>query len=117
MPRRLRLIAVHVEEPEPQSFLWVLTERNGARWREIGRPDAASSTYKKAMADGLLALQAMVDDLDAGPRARGAGSDAEPAQSAEQIAPEQAPAPSGPTEAGSAQRPGKNAYFGFGPAR
>lgn len=99
MPAALRHIAVHVEEPRPQDFRWVLTEQEGDAWRPIGKATAADATYRQAMAHGLLALQALVDDLDAGPR-RAAADAAAPRQQA--AAPEEAPATSG--------------FFGFGPA-
>lgn len=75
----LRSIAVTVEEAAPDAFEWVLLER-GAEWAPIGRAKRPVATYAKAMAAGLLALQAMVDDLDAGPRE--AEADAQPPQRA-----------------------------------
>lgn len=75
----LRSIAVTVEETAPDAFEWVLLER-GADWSPIRRAKRPVATYAKAMAAGLLALQAMVDDLDAGPREPEA--DAQPPQRA-----------------------------------
>lgn len=63
----LRSIAVTVEETDADAFEWVLLER-GADWSPIRRAKRPIATYAKAMAAGLLALQEMVDDLDAGPR-------------------------------------------------
>lgn len=101
MPAALRHIAVHVEEPRPQDFRWVLTEQEGDAWRPIGKATAADATYKEAMSAGLLALQALVDDLDAGPRrATTDASEATPRQ--QSAAPDEPPARSG--------------FFGFGPA-
>lgn len=37
-------------------------------WNRFQRAYLASPTYREAMADGLLALQALVPDLDTGPR-------------------------------------------------
>ncbi|MET1116393.1 MAG: hypothetical protein ABWY08_15785 [Comamonas sp.] len=92
MPHPLRSIAVHVEEPRRGAFAWVLLERENAdTWREIERTQRPAATYRQAMADGLLALQAMIDDLDQGPR--------EPAQR------------------GAGQPGGEARFFGFGPAR
>lgn len=101
MPAALRYIAVHVEEPRSQDFRWVLTEQEGEAWRPIGKATAADATYKEAMAAGLLALEALVDDLDAGPRRERADA-AAPAPRQQAAAPEEAPATSG--------------FFGFGPA-
>jgi hypothetical protein len=66
-------------------------------------------SYKTAMAEGLLALQAMVDDLDAGPReseapARRSDAGESDPQEAKRAAPAKEAAP------------GKR-YFGFGPAQ
>ena len=63
----LRSIAVTVEEVAPDAFEWVLLER-GAEWASLQRAKQPVASYAKAMAAGLLALQDMVDDLDAGPR-------------------------------------------------
>lgn len=104
----LRPIAVHVQEAAPSRFHWVLTERgSGNGWAEIQRAPAPAATYRQAMADGLLALQALIDDLDIGPRSAAA----------------QAPGPHGglarqaSSTAASAPLPAKRSLFGFGPAR
>lgn len=97
----LRLIAVHVEEPQPGGFEWVLTERQGSDWAELQRAGDAVPRYRRAMADGLLALQTLVDDLDAGPRAAAPA----PRKRTRKAADDAPPA--------AAARP----YFGFGPAR
>lgn len=89
---RLRHIAVHVEEPKPGRFAWVLSERGEHGWQALDTSAAPRTSYRQAMADGLLALQSLVDDLDAGPR------------SADGTATEDKPAAA-------------RSYFGFGPAR
>lgn len=99
---QLREIAVHVEEPRPGRFAWVLSEREreGGRWAELQRASAPVDSYRQAMADGLLALQALVDDLEQGPR--------------------KAQAPAGrsrPAAAPPAAPPRPRGFFGFGPAR
>ena len=104
---KLRVIAIHVEEPEPDHYVWVLTERSGKDWEEVGRADAPTARYQHAMADGLLSLQAMVSDLDAGPRTPKAKAKRD------------RPAPPGeaaPAEPAAGATP-RRAYFGFGPAR
>jgi hypothetical protein len=100
----LRHIAVHVEEPRSGRFVWVLTERRADDWQPLGRAGTAQRSYQHAMAEGLLALQQMVDDLDIGPRAGAQTSAASPEQE-RGAEPARAPAPD------------KGAYFGFGPAR
>ena len=64
----IRQIAVSVDEPEAGWFAWVLLEQGLDDWSEIAAADEWVNTYREAMAEGLLALQAMVDDLDTGPR-------------------------------------------------
>lgn len=63
----LRSIAVTVEEVEPGAFDWLLLE-HGDEWTVLMRSKRSTASYAKAMAAGLMALQEMVDDLDAGPR-------------------------------------------------
>lgn len=68
----LRRIAVHVDEPHPGKFEWVLNEAlppSSELWTLLDRAKRPVGSYSKAMASGLLALQALVDDLDEGPRA------------------------------------------------
>ncbi len=106
MPSTLRQIAVHVEEPSQGKYQWVLNEIDGGQWTEIGRANKAVTTYKVAMADGLVALEAMVDDLDVGPRFQ-----------------DDAPAEEGAGEEASVKepsngvRPSARQFFGFGPVR
>ncbi|KQP15182.1 hypothetical protein [Pseudorhodoferax sp. Leaf267] len=104
MSSTLRPIAVHVEEPKPKQFRWVLLERAGARWSDIEKSNRPVRSYQRAMADGLLALQAMVDDLDVGPRR------AEPTEESH-VTTEVAQ----PAALAGASAPKR--YFGFGPAR
>lgn len=93
MSKLLRSIAVYVEEPKRGSYAWVLIERETAdSWRELERAHRPAASYQEAMADGLLALQALSADLDQGPRAS-----------------------AGPRAAG--QPGGEAQFFGFGPAR
>jgi hypothetical protein len=69
----LRRIAVHVEEAPSGGFEWVLSEADDDEddegpWQSLKRARKPVDTYKASMADGLLALQSLIDDLDAGPR-------------------------------------------------
>jgi hypothetical protein len=98
----LRHIAVHVEEPRNSQFVWVLTERAGENWQPLSRAKSPVRSYKLAMAEGLLALQDLVEDLELGPRA----------QQEETARPSPAAAPEPAKTA-----PAQGAYFGFGPAR
>lgn len=67
MAGALRHIAVTVEEPEAGEFEWVLFEQ-GVEWTLLKRSKRPTASYAKAMATGLLVLQDMIEDLDAGPR-------------------------------------------------
>jgi hypothetical protein len=93
----------------------VLTERSAEGWEYLDRSASPAGSYHQAMADGLLALQALVPDLDVGPRTLGESAPAREKPSA----PEK--------DAGSAAQEHKSgtnstpavgkSYFGFGPAR
>lgn len=67
MAGALRAIAVTVEEPEPGAFVWVLVEQ-GVGWATLSQAERSSPSYAKAMANGLLALQDLIEDLEIGPR-------------------------------------------------
>lgn len=100
----LRHIAVHVEEPRPGRFAWVLSERDQGQWQVLQRCASPEASYRQAMADGLLALQALVPDLEQGPRCTGEGKEPGHARRQHDASPKRT-APAG------------KAYFGFGPAR
>ena len=88
---RFRSIAVTVREGPAGSFAWVLLEQdNDESWLELQASSKVAKTYRRAMADGLLALQALIEDLDAGPR-----DDVQ--------------------EASGDKPKGSHAFFGFGP--
>ncbi|VTU36177.1 hypothetical protein [Variovorax sp. PBL-E5] len=71
---RLRRIAVYVDEPEKGWFAWVLIEQQEGfyEWTELDAADEWLGSYQEAMAAGLMALQALTEDLKIGPRARSA---------------------------------------------
>lgn len=73
----LRRIAVHVEEPQPGRFAWVLSELSDEAEPSltvIAQAGKPVRSYQQAMAQGLWALQSMVDDLELGPREAAAGA-------------------------------------------
>jgi hypothetical protein len=101
----LRRIAVHVEEAQPGRFAWVLSElprAPGASWSEIGKAGKPARSYQEAMAQGLWALQSMVDDLETGPRGSAEEADGDEAKGDE-------PASESPAAKG-----GARTAFGFG---
>lgn len=93
---------------------WVITERvNEDRWSEIDRAEDGYKTYKSAMANGLVALEEMISDLDVGPR-----RDAEQTDQTPTLQGRVQPAPSDEKDAASPKgKPKKAACFGFGPIR
>lgn len=110
----LRHIAVHVEEPKPGRFVWVHSEHGGEDWQELERSDTSVSSYQRAMADGLWALQTLIPDLDRGPR--------KPEDDA--VPKHVNPSDDGKTESSGTGKKASNEakrssgpYFGFGPAR
>jgi len=80
MPGHLRSISVTVEEPMPGAFHWVLLEatEDASVWTVLETSDKPFRKYRMAMAAGLLALQALINDLDVGPRQAGEDEDADP---------------------------------------
>ncbi|MBT2332325.1 hypothetical protein J7E49_00140 [Variovorax paradoxus] len=110
----LRRIAIHVEEPRSGSFEWVLSEADshGAdQWKVLKRARKAVATYQASVADGLVALQSLIENLDTGPRAPAAlEPEPPPRQAHKRAARSAAPAPA---EEAPAKATGRTA-FGFG---
>ncbi len=109
----LRLLAIHVVEPVPRGFEWVITERANDEWKEIDRAEDLFDSYQTAMARGLVALKDMICDLDMGPRRDLEQSDPQLAAPAG-TAP---PPPSHQGTAGAREVKPRASYFGFGPIR
>ncbi|MDM0029569.1 hypothetical protein [Variovorax saccharolyticus] len=110
----LRRLAVHVEEARAGAFRWVLSELDDSdALVTLQRAGTAAGTYHAAMAQGLRALEALIDDLDIGPRLEDvadsdsqAAADALPAGAERDAAGPQRPKPSSPS--------GRRSAFGFG---
>ncbi len=71
MPPPLRRLAVLVDEPTNGAYRWVLIEAAGEyieSWIEVAKSEEVYAKYHAAMAAGLRALQAQIEDLDLGPR-------------------------------------------------
>jgi hypothetical protein len=66
----IRRIAVCVDETSQGKYRWVLIEQTmePPQWIEIQAAEKPAERYSEAMASGLLALQALIEDLDVGPR-------------------------------------------------
>lgn len=114
----LRPIAVFVSEPAAGRFVWELIEAESgagageAEWTRLLASKARFTSYADALAAGLEALQAQMDDPAVGPRAE-EGADAvapsaqhKPSKASSKRAPEAKPAPAR-----------KKAFFGFGPVK
>ena len=110
----LRLISIHVEEPEADSFQWVIMERASDGWTELSRAAGTLDAYKHAMAAGLIALQEMISDLDVGPRLALDGSNDEQKDLRGNA---DAVRPSAKETRASDAKPKNASYFGFGPIR
>lgn len=109
----LRRLAIYVEEPEPGRFEWVLGELDGEDTIVVQqRAPRPVGSYKTAMANGLMALQRVVEDLDGGPR-----EDLQAPASANELHDKQPSSERAPTKrsAENAQaRPSRGTAFGFG---
>lgn len=68
----LRRIAIYVDEPEKGWFAWVLIEQQEGfyEWNELDAAGEWVASYHEAMAAGLVALQALIEDVEVGPRAK-----------------------------------------------
>ncbi|MDR6453865.1 hypothetical protein [Variovorax paradoxus] len=77
---RLRRIAVHVDEPDPGHFYWVLMEEgdDASEWEERESADEAYDLWLDALHAGVRALEGYATDERIGPRAAGDDEDANP---------------------------------------
>ncbi|WP_042581157.1 hypothetical protein [Variovorax paradoxus] len=76
----IRRIAVHVDEPEPGHFYWVLMEEGGdaSQWIELESADEACEMWLDALRAGVRALEGYAPDERIGPRTSGDDEDANP---------------------------------------
>jgi len=73
----LRSIAVTVAQDKEGGYRWRLVELGEESWHLVSQQARSAKTYKAAMAAGLVELQRMIEDLDAGPREAAAAEPAE----------------------------------------
>ena len=66
----LRRISVHVDEPDPGTFYWVLMEEgdDASQWVEHSSSPHPYKRWRQALTDGCLALMAIAEDDRHGPR-------------------------------------------------
>lgn len=76
----LRHISLHVEEPEPGEFFWVLLEStfDSSVWTEVSAALHAEHTWNNAWSHGSIELMRCVPDRRIGPRAKGENEDDNP---------------------------------------
>lgn len=97
-----RPLAVTVDV-RSDGFRWRLleSENGGDGWQVLSTAHASVKRYRDAMSAGLLALQALTDDLDAGPQREATSEDSEdPSTDGEDHPPRR-----------------KGSVFGFGPVQ
>ena len=76
----VRRIAVHVDEPNPGHFFWVLTEEcdDESHWRELESADLSHAMWLDALHAGVRALEGYASDPRVGPRAPGEDENVDP---------------------------------------
>ena len=76
----IRRIAVHVDEPDPGHFYWVLMEEgdDASQWVELESADQPTDMWIDAFQAGSAALLGYVSDERIGPRADGEDEDLPP---------------------------------------
>lgn len=74
MPSRLRAISLTIEEPEPGLFEWILNEGVPSSL-EIDVSEGDYATWNDALDAGIVALRALAEDADRGPRETLDGAD------------------------------------------
>ena len=70
---QLRRISVHVIEPRPGRYHWVLLEQgaDSSTWRELLASQRPCRHWNHALTDGMAALMELASDVREGPRQTG----------------------------------------------
>ncbi|MET3381572.1 hypothetical protein SAMN05443580_13123 [Variovorax sp. OV084] len=76
----IRRISIHVEEPEPRRFYWVLMEEgnDASQWGELESANEPCDMWLDALQAGTKALLRYVPDERIGPRASSDHEEASP---------------------------------------
>jgi hypothetical protein len=76
----IRRISVHVDEPDPGHFYWVLMEEgdDASQWRELEAADTPCEMWIDALTAGTSALIGYAADERIGPRSSGEDEDGSP---------------------------------------
>lgn len=66
----IRRIAVHIDEPEPGQFYWVLMEESddASQWVELQSAEEGYDMWIDALQAGMWALERLAEDERIGPR-------------------------------------------------
>ncbi|MDH6170031.1 hypothetical protein M2282_005201 [Variovorax boronicumulans] len=77
---KIRRISVHVDEPDPGRFYWVLMEEGGdaSQWAELQSADEGYDMWLDALQAGMRALERLASDERIGPRIAGDDEDSSP---------------------------------------
>jgi hypothetical protein len=80
MMAHIRRISVHVDEPDPGHFYWVLMEEgdDASQWRELDSADEGYDMWLDALQAGTKALIGYAPDERIGPRENGDDEDSAP---------------------------------------
>ena len=76
----IRRISVHVDEPDPGGFYWVLMEQGDdtSQWVELQSAEEGFEMWIDALQAGMWALERYAEDGRIGPRTAGDDEDASP---------------------------------------
>jgi hypothetical protein len=76
----IRRIAIHVDEPNPGHYFWVLTEEgsDASQWERLESADEPYDTWLDALQAGVRALEGYAPDERIGPRIPSDDEDADP---------------------------------------
>ncbi|MDH6170204.1 hypothetical protein M2282_005374 [Variovorax boronicumulans] len=77
---KIRRISVHVDEPDPGHFHWVLMEEgdDASHWVELQSAGEGYDIWLDALQAGMGALERLASDERIGPRVAGDDEDASP---------------------------------------
>ena len=76
----IRRISVHVDEPNPGHFYWVLMEEGEdvSQWVELQSAEEGFDMWIDALQAGMWTLEKLAEDERIGPRSAGDDEDANP---------------------------------------
>ncbi|WP_295978257.1 hypothetical protein [uncultured Variovorax sp.] len=77
MMTKIRRISLHVAEPAPGQYFWVLMEEldDETHWQEVSSSSGAYPSWIGALHEGMKELLQLADDEQVGPRHVGEEAD------------------------------------------